>query len=371
MILFVLLAVVAAIWSSALTRIIDTDLRNSLAGMKKMGADIVVIRRGSSEAYTEPGNTELSNTAKRIRNIEDVVGVSTQLRLFTYQNSPWSEQPKAYVYAVDPATDLTVSEWLPEGALGFLDDNEVYVGNRIKLLGTQAVVSLAGMELQVAARLEETGTTLDDTIFVTFPAARVLAEKFRTLTEVSPGLEANYVPVFMVAVRNGVDVFEVSTLILKQIPGVTSFESSEFYRSGREQLTGLISSLDKIIVFVWLGALVGIATVFLISLNERRREIGVLRVLGADQAFALRTLIIEGLMLALIGAIPGVLVGVFGGASVLPRLLTGTAPQLIGLTEWLSSGATGLLVSFLSVIIATIVPILWVFRRDAAVSMRG
>lgn len=370
-ILFVLLAVVAAIWSTALTRTVDADLRNSLAGMKKMGADIVIIRRGSSENYTEVGNTELIHLAQWIRQNKDVVAVSTQLRLFTYEKSPWSEQPKAYVYAIDPTTDMTVRDWLPTGASESLGHNEVYIGNKIKLPGSQEVVNLAGIDLRVAERLEETGTTLDDTLFVTFSTARVLAEKFRTLSETVPGLVANYVPVFMVALKEGTDAFDASTRILKLVPGVSSFESTEFYRSGREQITGLMSSVDKIFIFVWLGALVGIATVFLISLNERRHELGVLRVLGANRSFALRTLIIEGLMLVIIGAIPGALFGLLLGTFVLPSLLSGIGSNQITLTQWLSSGAYGLLVAIISVVIATIVPIWWVFRGDPAVSMRG
>ena len=370
-ILFVLLAVVAAIWSTALTWSVDADLQKSLAGMQKMGADLVVTRRGSSQKYIEVGNTELKKTAIWIREVKDVVGVSTQLRLFTYKNCPWSDQPKAYVYAFDPSTDFTVSDWLPTESSAALAHNEVYLGNKLKLPGSQEVVNLAGMNLRVVHRLEETGTTLDDTLFVTFSTARVLAENFRTLEPAIPGLEANYVPVFMVALKEGTDAFDASTRILKMVPGVSSFESAEFFRYGREQVTGLMSSLDKIFILVWLGALVGIATVFLITLNERRREIGVLRVLGANRGFALRTLIIEGLMLAIIGAIPGALFGVLVGAFVLPNWLSGTGPNQITLTQWLSSGAIGLFVAFFSVTIATIAPIGWVFRHDPAVSMRG
>ena len=370
-ILFVLLAVVAAIWNTALTRAVDADLQKSLAGMKKIGADVVVIRRGSSQKYLEDGNTELKKTAQWIRETKDVVGISTQLRLFTYKDCPWSGQPQAYVYAIDPSTDFTVSDWLPTESSAALADNEVYLGNKLILPDSQETVNLAGMELRVVHRLKETGTTLDDTLFVTFSTARVLAQNFQNLKESIPGLEANYVPVFMVALSEGANALEAATNILKAVPGVSTFESYEFYRAGREQLTGLMSSLDKIFILVWLAVLIGIAIVFLISLNERRREIGVLRVLGANRGFALRALIIEGLMLAIAGAIPGALFGVLVGAFVLPSFFPVFGSFQITLTQWLGFGAFGLLVAACSVVIATLVPIWWVFRRDPAVSMRG
>lgn len=370
-ILFVLLAVVAAIWSTALTRTTEADLQKSLAGMEKVGADVVVIRRGSSQRYTEVGNIELIQMAHLIRKTTDVVGVSTQLRLFTYENCPWSTQPKAYVYAIDPSTDFTVSDWLPKDASASLAHNEVYVGNKLALPGSQQIVKLAGLDLRVAERLEETGTTLDDTLFVTFSTARVLVKNYQTLKESIPGLEANYVPVFMVALNEGANALDAATRILEVVPGVSTFESYEFFRSGREQLTGLMRSTDKIFLFVWLGALVGIATVFLISLNERRCEIGVLRVLGASRGYSLRTLITEGFMLAVLGAVPGVLIGLLAGAIVLPSLISGFGANQFTLAQWLVSGASGLAVAIFSVAIATLVPIWWVFRRDPAVSMRG
>jgi len=370
-ILFVLLAVIAAIWTTTLTRSVDADLQRSLTGMRKMSADVVVLRRGSSQAYTESGNTELIQTARWIGNAKGVEKVSTQLRLFTYENSPWSEQNKSYVYAIDPASDLTVSDWLPTNASRMLGEEEVYIGNKVKLPDNTAFINLAGVDLQVTGRLEKTGTNLDDTLFVTFPTAQKLGENFSALSEPIVGLEANFVPVFMVKLIEGTNAFEASTDILKLVPGVSSFEANEFYRSGREQLTGLIRNLDKIFLFVWVGALVGIATVFMISLNERRREIGVLRVLGATRGFAQKSLVIEGLLLALGGALPGVVFGLFLGKYILPKTLLGIGPGEVSMTQWLSLGISSLMMALISVVVATIIPIWWVFRHDPAVSMRG
>ncbi|HSN93811.1 MAG TPA: hypothetical protein VLR89_01970, partial [Anaerolineaceae bacterium] len=241
-ILFVLLAVIAAIWSTALTRTVKADLRSSLAGMEKMGADVVVIRRGSSARYTQVGNIELLQIAQGIRETGNVESISTQLRLFTYEDCPWSKQPKAYIYAIDPKSDFTVSDWLPSGANAPLGHNEVYVGNKLTLPDSQETVNVAGTNLKVVERLRETGTTLDDTLFVSFSTARVLVMNYQGLKESITGLEANYVPVFMVALSKGANALEAATRILKAVPGVSTFESYEFFRAGREQLTGLMRS---------------------------------------------------------------------------------------------------------------------------------
>ena len=59
-------------------------------------------------------------------------------------------------------------------------------------------------------------------------------------------------------------------------------------------------------VLVVLGGLSGMMTALLTSLNERRREIAILRALGAHPAHILGLLMTESLLLALAGILGGV-----------------------------------------------------------------
>jgi putative ABC transport system permease protein len=115
-----------------------------------------------------------------------------------------------------------------------------------------------------------------------------------------------------------------------------------------------------------------IALVFAIAVNERRREIGVLRALGASRATVLRSLLLEAWLLALAGGLSGILlasavlgmfqrtiVGLLGVPFLYPSL-----PRLIGL----GLGALGL--ALLCVTLAALGPALRISRMDAAIAMR-
>jgi ABC-type antimicrobial peptide transport system permease subunit len=106
--------------------------------------------------------------------------------------------------------------------------------------------------------------------------------------------------------------------------------------------------------------------------NERRREIGVLRALGATRGSVLRSLLTGAGVLALGGGITGIilsslvlfffrhrLVGVFGFPFPFPSL-----PNLLLLV------VIGLAVAMAAVMLAAFIPAYRISRQEPAVSMR-
>jgi putative ABC transport system permease protein len=72
------------------------------------------------------------------------------------------------------------------------------------------------------------------------------------------------------------------------------------------QATALITVMAWIIVFV---AGVALLNTLMLSVLERRRELGVLRAMGSSRRFALRTILAEAAGLGVVGAVTGALVG--------------------------------------------------------------
>jgi putative ABC transport system permease protein len=112
--------------------------------------------------------------------------------------------------------------------------------------------------------------------------------------------------------------------------------------------------------------------VFSIAANERRWEFGVLRALGFPQAFILKSLLVEGAVLAFTGGLFGAIIG---GALLLA--LGGHAVQVAGLPlhtpspgGLLASSLGGQVAALLSVTVAALVPAWRISKQDVSLAMR-
>jgi hypothetical protein len=95
---------------------------------------------------------------------------------------------------------------------------------------------------------------------------------------------------------------------------------SEFVDSRSQLLNGFQRVIQWMLLFTLLQALVGVVNTLLLSVGERRREFGLLRVTGASRRQLLRLVLIEGLAFAVVGTVLGLLVGI-GGAVAAVRAL--------------------------------------------------
>ena len=89
-----------------------------------------------------------------------------------------------------------------------------------------------------------------------------------------------------------------------------------FVYSGDEALDGVASALDQVIavitVIAWIVVLVSAVTLLntlMLSVLDRRREIGVLRAIGATRAFTLKAILAEAAGIGIVGAVLGLVLG--------------------------------------------------------------
>jgi hypothetical protein len=95
---------------------------------------------------------------------------------------------------------------------------------------------------------------------------------------------------------------------------------SEFVDTRSELLNGFQRVIQWMLLFTLLQALVGVVNTLLLSVGERRREFGLLRVTGASRRQLMRLVLVEGLSFAAVGTALGLAVGV-GGAILAVRSL--------------------------------------------------
>jgi putative ABC transport system permease protein len=107
-------------------------------------------------------------------------------------------------------------------------------------------------------------------------------------------------------VNDAAEVTNVSYRIVDRVPGTRVLTSSALVSTVSDQLAGITQILDLSALVATLISLPLIALISLMVVNERRREIGVLRALGATRTMIFRLIIWESVIIAAIGGILGI-----------------------------------------------------------------
>ena len=346
---------------------------------ERLGADIIVVPRGAEEkvegALLMGTPTKETMPVSKVADVAAVDGVavaSPQLYMESLADAPCCAVSEMFMVAFDPATDFTVEPWLKE-RLGYdLSLGQSVGGRYVFVPPGQENISLYGYFLSLRGNLEPTGTNLDRSLFVTFETAYDMARMSQT-TAVKPlVLPKDAVSSVMVKVRPGADPEKVAVAIVKAVPDVNPIVGPEMFGAYRSQINGVLRGMLMVLGLTTVLSLGVVALVFTMGVHERRRQLGVLRALGATRSAVLMSVLGEAAILALVGGAAGVVVAAVGVylfrdllVSVLgfPVIFPALGPLAVPV-------AGGLAVALLFVALAAIVPALRISRQEPAVSMR-
>lgn len=229
----------------------------------------------------------------------------------------------------------------------------------------------------VVGILKRTGTPVDRTVHVSLqgmqaihldwlggvpmPGLTISADQARKLD-----LEPKQVTAALVGLKNRVAVFAVQRYVadftgeplMAVLPGVALDELWEVVDVGERALLAMS-------VLVAVVSLAGLVAVVLAGLNERRRELAVLRAVGAAPRHVLMLLASEGVLVTLLGVVLGSMLtlGFIAMAGPWMQARFGIAMQLSAPTvsEWLLLGGV-----MLAGMLASLVPALRAYRLSLA-----
>jgi putative ABC transport system permease protein len=93
----------------------------------------------------------------------------------------------------------------------------------------------------------------------------------------------------------------------------------------KEFLSGINLFISSIALVALLVGSVGIATTMFTSVTERTREIGIMKAIGARNSTILALFLVEALIIGLLGAVIGSLVGVGGGYALVTNFASSSS----------------------------------------------
>lgn len=346
---------------------------------QRLGADVLVIPAGTTSKVENAllmGITEKvwmsEDVLGRVSSVEGVQAATPQIYMSTLKGASCCTVEDMFLIGFDPLTDFTIQPWLIEHVGGGLKLGEVVGGTYVFTPEGQQNIQIYGYLVTLMANLEPTGTGLDQTMFLTMETARDVARLSYTLAEAPLEIPEKSVSAVLVRVTPGADPQTVAAEIQRQVPGVTSIASPNMFRSYRKQITQLARGVLFVTTATLAVSIVLIGLVFSMAANARKRELGVLRALGATRNTVFQTLLSEAGILAITGGLIGAFLTILA-----VYLFRNLLMSSMGIPFLLPSPArlvaqiiTGLAIALCGVTLAAFFPAIQVSRSEAGVIMR-
>jgi putative ABC transport system permease protein len=346
---------------------------------ERLGADIVLVPEGNAQeiesALFMGLAAQVRMPAENLEKARAVPGVevaSPQLYLMSMRDSDCCSMSDMFMIAYDPATDFTVEPWLEEELGRELGLGEVVGGTTVFVPPGDERIKLYGYEVDLIGNLEPTGSNLDASVFFTFETAAEMSEVSRSKAQQWLYYSPEHISSVMIKVAPGYEAEDVAAALRESVPGASPILTPNLFSSFRGQIEGQQTAMVVILGVVLALSLVVVVLVFSMMVDERRREIGVLRALGATRGAVLRSLLTSAAVLAVIGGASGIilaglilyffqhaLTGAFGFPFLFPSVLSLVLLVVIGLVIALGT-----------VLLAAFVPAYRISRQEPSISMR-
>ena len=301
----------------SVTTVMDSVETSLEKGTARLGADIMVVPEdAAAQAKTvllagEPSTFYMDrNIEDKVRQVEGVKAAASQVFLQTAQYKCCSVGNMLLI-GFEPKNDFTIMPWLSKELSRPLGTEEIIMGRGLTAYDVGSKIRFYGKDFEVVGMLEETGMKfIDDSVFMPYAAMKKLAEESQHKKGVKAAkLPLDKISTVLVQVEPEISPSRVAIFIEHDIPGVKAIVSEQVISNVRKQLFILLRSILSISIILWVMALLLIGVVFSMIVNERQREIGLLRAMGAKRGSIFRLIMTEASILSLSGGVAGIIIG--------------------------------------------------------------
>ena len=305
--------VTATIFSATL---FISSMRNALKiGTYRLGADVLVVpEKYESEARSallagKPESFYMDRSVlDRVNKVEGVKDTSAQL-FVKPTNFTCCFNVNTFLVAFNPKTDFTVAPWLASHLGKPLTGNEIIVG-RLVPVAVGDTIPFYGTSFKVVGTMDATGMDFfDKSVFMTMDAAYNMADESRIKAMQPITINRNQISAVLVKDAEGYSPDRVSLKIENAVPGVKAIASDQVISTVRKQLAGLLRGIVAASFIIWILALLMMGFAFYMIVNERQRELGLMRAMGAKKRHIFGLIMNEAIWISLPGGIIGIAIG--------------------------------------------------------------
>jgi putative ABC transport system permease protein len=287
--------------------------RQSLdSGIDRMGADIMVVPKEYSAASEsvlltgQPTTFFFKDTGfEQIAQIPGVAKASPEIFVATLYGQACCAGP-VQIIAIDPSKDFTIASWLQENPMVTMGQDDIIVGYAIAGdIGSK--ILFYGHSFRIVGRLGHTGLLgVDMAVFTRVEDAYTMADESGVKAVRKLTIPKGMVSAVLVRVTPGSPPAGVAEEITRQVPGTKTITPNGLLGTIAGRLGSVTSLLYGSAIAVTAVSVPLLALVSAMVAGERRKEVAILKALGATRSYILRLMLTESLTLSTAGALAGI-----------------------------------------------------------------
>lgn len=291
------------------------SLRNGLGSLKeRLGADLAVVpldHEADYEGILLSGEPEKfyfdQSIEEQIEKVEGIDKVSSQFFISTLAAACCSVPVQ--VIGFDPDTDFVIQPWIAKVYREQIGDGQIIAGSDIVLNDT-GTLQFFDDTYQVVAQLEKTSTGMDYSVYANMNTIKMLVAGARAagmnLSVDVYGTDVDRsVSTVLVKIKEGYDADTVTTNIRRQISGISIVKSQNVFASTANNMDVLLTFIHAITLLLWLLAVFLLAAMFLAITNGRKKELALLRSVGATRGKICGIVLMEAFTISVLGGLLG------------------------------------------------------------------
>ncbi|MDF2619147.1 MAG: hypothetical protein K0S00_1806 [Xanthobacteraceae bacterium] len=315
-----LLLVVAIAIASAVTFAGVVAMRSVVAsmqvGLSRVGADLMVVNQDALTNLTdalltvEPTDSTVAADAISRAEIRGIARLAAQRILRTERSGLGGAGELVDLIGFDPASDFTILPWLSERLAGPMRPGDVIVGAARNLpLGSQAVIF--GLPFRVYGKLARTGSgTQERGVFLQASSLLGLAGAVRERTgTLPPMLVPERVTGFLIQLAPEATEVQARFALLSKVPEIKVIAGGALMTGIRQGLVALLAGLVGLVIALSASTAVMVMVLFSAIMAERRRELGLLKAIGARRSQIVGMAVTEAALATACGGAIGVILG--------------------------------------------------------------
>lgn len=346
---------------------------------ERLGADIIVVPREEAAVKNiegilfsgKPGYFYMDKSVfEEISRMEGIEHITSQFYLSSVNADCCYTEIQ--LIGFDPQTDFIVRPWLKKSYDQELKKGEVIAGSNV-LVPDSRILKIFNNDLTAVGSLEKTGTGLDSAVFGTVQTIKELMKSSAELGHLSSSVSPDsLVSSVLFKVKDGTSRFKLAREINKRFKEVRAIENQDLIRNFSTRLEVVSTVVKTVVGIIWILSLLIMILYFSMSLNERRREFAVLKVMGFTDRAVCTVIYWELLFILCAGAIAGFVLSSFWSLQLRYYLESRLeVPFLFESTSsFLLHGGTAVAASILLTLLSLLLPVIRTGRKQVFTVLR-